>query len=597
MPFLTVNRIVSCFLIVAFLVLGNFQEVAARDSRAHSSGALYQKAQRSYYLLKSSKKNRAYRHQWVACAKKFIAVYENYPSSPQAYNALFTVARLYHQLYDVARNGKDRDRANHFYYKVISEFKSGRLTDDALMYQGKIYFDKKDYPAALSSFEKILRDFPRGDQAGKAKKLRAATIAFLPVQRVQKATNPSREVSPPPVRIKRVDYRRQPNSTQIVIHTEGPTKISRNRLRDPERVYFNFFNARLDSSIKRDIQVGGDVLTRLRVSQFDKTTSRLVLDIPANKGIKIVTSQDDAKVVIDVFAPTKRSITAKKSKPTPAPKPMDRLAVRKKQVSTTPKPVARVAVKTKSVAVSRSVAVAVAPRSKTVARSQAPLIIVDPGHGGKDDGATSPNGLLEKELNLDISRRLKKILETRYGYQVIMTRHDDTFIPLEERGEIANKQNADLFVSIHVNAAKRRSAHGIETYYLGVANSAQAQETAARENGELVHSVKDNQVQQILANMISTMKINASAVLASHVQERLHRSINKKFSGVKDLGVKEGPFFVLHDTNMPSILVEVGFITNPREERRLRRSDYLDRLASAIAQGVHEFKRDRGPTI
>ena len=118
-----------------------------------------------------------------------------------------------------------------------------------------------------------------------------------------------------------------------------------------------------------------------------------------------------------------------------------------------------------------------------------------------------------------------------------------------------------------------------------------------RENGELVHSVKDDQVQQILASLISTTKINDSAILAGHVQEHLHSSIKKRYSHVKDLGVKEGPFFVLHDTNMPSILVEVGFITNSREEKRLRKSAYLDRLAASIARGIHEFKKDRGPTI
>ncbi len=595
MFFLTARKIASCFLIAAFLILGNFQEAEARDSRTSSSGALYQKAQRSYYLLKSSKKNRAYRHQWVACIKKFISVYEKYPSSPQAYNALYTAGRLYQQLYDVARNGKDRDRASHYYYKVISEFKGGRLTDDALLHLGKIHLDKKKYPAALSAFEEILQKYPHGDQAAKAQKLKRSTAFHVPTQRAAKVKAAPGQVATP-VLIKKVEYSRKPDGTRIAVHIDGPTKISQNRLSDPERVYFNFFNARLDSSIEQDTQIGGEVLTRLRASQFDETTSRLVLDIPANKGIEIAMSQEGSKVVIDLLAPGKRSIMAEKSKPVPQPKALLKVAAKPKPVAT-PKPVPVVAVKPKAVTALKAVPVAVAPRPKTVSRRQAPLIIVDPGHGGKDDGATSPNGLLEKELNLDISKRLKKILETRYGYQVVMTRHDDTFIPLEERGEIANERNADLFVSIHVNAAKRRSAHGIETYYLGVANSAQAQETAARENGELVHSVKDDQVQQILASMISTTKINASAVLASHVQERLHSAVKKKYSGVKDLGVKEGPFFVLHDTNMPSILVEVGFITYSREEKRLRRSDYLERLASAIAQGVHEFNRDRGPTI
>jgi N-acetylmuramoyl-L-alanine amidase len=596
MPFLTAKKIISCFLIASFWILGGFQEVVeARESRGGSAEASYQKAQRSYYLLKSSKKNRAFRHQWVASIEKFIAVYEKFPSSPQAYNALYTAARLYQQLYDVARNGKDRDRASHFYYKVISEFKLGRLTDDALLHLGKIHRDKKNYPAALSAFEEILQKYPQGDQVAQARKLKNSLALHVPKQRVQKVKAAPREVASPAI-ISKVDFQSQSNGTRIVVHADVPTKISQKRLSDPERVYFNFFNAKLNSSIKRDIQVGGDVLTRFRVSQFDENTSRLVLDIPANKGIKIATSQAGAKVIIDLIAPGKKEIVAKKSKPAPLSKSLPKVVAKPKS-SPAPKSVPVVAVKPKAVATLKAVPVAVAPRPKTVARRNAPLIIVDPGHGGKDDGAKSPNGLLEKELNLEISKRLKKILETRYGYQVILTRHDDTFIPLEERGQIANERNADLFVSIHVNAAKRRSAHGIETYYLGVANSEQAQETAARENGELVHSVKDNQVQQILASMISTTKINASAVLAGHVQERLHSSVKKKYSGVKDLGVKEGPFFVLHDTNMPSILVEVGFITNSREERRLRKSDYLNRLANAIAQGVHEFKRDRGPTI
>ena len=561
MAFFTLKKTAWCFLITSLLIVGTFQKAQARESHFRSSEILYQKAQQSYYLLKSSKKKRAYRHHWLACIKKFIAVYEQYPSSPRAYNALFTVARLYHQLYGVAKVAKDRDRASHFYYKVISEFKDGRLTDDALFHQGKIYLDKKNYPAALASFENIIQEYPRGDQVAKAKKLKKATAHLVPMRSLLKAKAPPKEISAP-VSIKKVEVRRHTGSTQIVIHTGGITKISRNRLSNPERVYFNFFNTRLDRNIKQDFQVEGDVLTRLRVRQFDKTTSRLVLDIPANKDIKIALSQQDSKVVIDMIAPGKKSVLAVKTKPTPALK-----------------------------------AVPVAPRSKTVSRSRVPLIVIDPGHGGKDDGATSSRGLLEKDLNLDISKRLKRILETRYGYKVILTRKDDTFIPLEERGEIANEKNADLFVSIHVNAAKRRSAHGMETYYLGVANSEQAQETAARENGALVHSVKDDQVQQILASLISTTKINDSALLAVRVQEHLHSKMKKKYPGVKDLGVKEGPFFVLHDTNMPSILVEVGFITNSREERRLRQSDYLDRLASAIAQGVHEFKRDRGPTI
>lgn len=575
MPLFNFKKVASCFLIVSVLFFGILSETQARGSRSGSIETLYQKAKQSYYLLKNSRKKRAYRHHWMATIQKFVAVYESDPSSPQAYNAMFTVARLYHQLYSVTKNSRDREKALHFYYKVISEYKAGRLTDDALYHQGKINFDKKNYPEALASFESIFRNFPKGDQVVKARKLRRKIVPLvLPRKVVQAKVRHTRAAKP--VLLKKVNYSRKPHSTRVVIQTGGPAKITQNKLSNPNRVYFNFLNTRLDQRIKKDIRVGSDTLKRLRVSQFDKTTSRLVLEIPSDTEVNVTTTRKNGKLIVDLIAPDKKTVLIAKTKP-PA--------------------ISKLTANPKIAPIIKPVPVAISPKAKIIARKEVPLIVIDPGHGGKDNGAKSSHGLLEKDVNLKISKRLKKILEFRYGYQVILTRTDDTFIPLKERGEIANERNADLFVSVHANAAKRLSAHGIETYYLGNANSEQAQETAARENGKLVHSVKDGQVQQILASLISTTKINDSALLAGHVQERIHSSIKKKYSNVKDLGVKEGPFFVLHDTKMPSILVEVGFITNSREEQRLRKSAYLDRLADSIARGIHEYKKDRGPTI
>lgn len=225
------------------------------------------------------------------------------------------------------------------------------------------------------------------------------------------------------------------------------------------------------------------------------------------------------------------------------------------------------------------------------------LIVVDAGHGGKDQGAKSASGIHEKNVNLAIARHVKTILVNRFKYRVVMTRKDDTFIPLKERSEIANNRNADLFVSIHANAAKRKSAHGIETYFLGTTHNDDALAVAARENGELVQSVKDGQVQEILASLITNTKINDSSRLAGTVQENLFRSTRKKFRALKNLGVKEGPFYVLHGADMPSILVEVGFLTNRKESRMLSKPDYLYRLASSIAEGIHKYLQDKGPTI
>ena len=200
-------------------------------------------------------------------------------------------------------------------------------------------------------------------------------------------------------------------------------------------------------------------------------------------------------------------------------------------------------------------------------------------------------------MNLAIALRLKNILRSSYKYRVILTRENDTFISLPRRGEIANDNSADVFVSLHANAAPRRGAHGIETYYLGSGHSEDAKATAARENGELVRSVIDDQTQEILASMISTTKINKSSRLASNIQNKLYQSMREKYSGIKDLGVKEGPFFVLHDTNMASVLVEVGFVTNPKEESYLKQSSYLNRLASSIAKGIAKFVHEYDPMI
>ena len=195
-------------------------------------------------------------------------------------------------------------------------------------------------------------------------------------------------------------------------------------------------------------------------------------------------------------------------------------------------------------------------------------------------------------MNLAIALRLKKILQSRYKYRVILTRKNDTFISLPGRGEIANDNNGDVFVSIHANAAPRRGAHGIETYYLGSGHSEEAKATAARENGKLVRSVNDDQTQEILASMISTTKINNSSRLASNIQHELAHSMRKKYSGVKDLGVKEGPFFVLHDTNMASVLVEVGFVTNSKEEPNPYKTQMLERVFNrALTQAMFQGKK------
>ena len=219
------------------------------------------------------------------------------------------------------------------------------------------------------------------------------------------------------------------------------------------------------------------------------------------------------------------------------------------------------------------------------------IIVIDPGHGGKDRGAKGIKGLLEKDVVLDIALKLKKLIKIKYGYKVILTRHKDIFIPLEERTNIANVNKADIFISIHANASERKGASGIETYYLDFAKSNRALETAARENKVPLSNIRDD-VQYILADMVANTKMNESSQLAGIVQNNLIQGMRKKFKNVKNLRAKGGPFYVLYGANMPSVLVETSFISNPMEGKRLRSSKYRERLAHFILEGIEKYFRE-----
>jgi len=550
--------------ILAILFIWTLWPQASFAKSQASVTALYKKAQRSYYSLKNSPKKRAYRHHWINSVNKFIAVYEKYPRSKQAGQALFTVGRLYHQLYRISRVNTDLEKALHFYYKLVSEFEDNRLTDDALFHQASIRIQQKKYPLANGLLERIVRNYGDGDQAKKALTLLKKTKPLL--KKVTVAKNNPRKKSTQ-LFLKEVSYSRNNKSSTVVVETTGVAKVTHMRLTNPDRLVIDFSNTRLSTNILPRIKVNDPVLKAIQAAQFNRNTSRLVLHLHPEKDVDITTTSKGSRLFIEFRNLTPPSIQA-------AISGVKRIASKPLSIVKPPP-----------------------PASKTKKKTHRPVIVVDAGHGGKDLGAKGKHGSIEKDINLKVSKYLKAILQSRYKYRVIMTRKDDTFIPLEDRGKIANAKHADLFVSIHANAAKRSSAHGIETYYLGVGHSEQAQETAARENGHLVYSVKDNQVQQILASLISTTKINDSAFLAGHVQKSLHGSVVKRYSKVKNLGVKEGPFFVLHDTNMPSILVEVGFLTHKQEEKRLKSSRYLRLLAESIARGVHEFLLDKGPSI
>jgi N-acetylmuramoyl-L-alanine amidase len=214
-------------------------------------------------------------------------------------------------------------------------------------------------------------------------------------------------------------------------------------------------------------------------------------------------------------------------------------------------------------------------------------IVIDPGHGGHDTGTIGPNGLREKDLVLDVAKRLGRLLETRLGAEVIYTRSDDTFIPLETRTAIANQEQADLFISIHANSSHDADARGVETYYLNFSSSPDALEVAARENAVSESSV--HQLQDLVKKIALKEKIEESREFASDVQGSLYSGLSSHNSGLRNRGVKKAPFIVLIGANMPSILAEISFVSNPADERKLETAEYRQRIAEWLCRGVSKY--------
>ncbi len=342
-----------------------------------------------------------------------------------------------------------------------------------------------------------------------------------------------------------------PSYTRIAISLNGKAEYSYRLLKkDPSinkpwrRLYVDIKGAALGKNIQREIPIHDGLLKAARAGQFDKDTVRVVLDIESIEEFKIFHLNDPYRIIIDVTG-EKGKVQPKKEAESQAPSLSQQLGLKVKR------------------------------------------IVIDAGHGGNDPGAVGRGGLQEKDVTLKLAQLLKSRLAGQFDGAVLMTRDKDVFIPLEERTAIANSKDADLFISIHVNASPRRAASGVETYILSISRDEEARRVAARENATSTRSVSD--LEFILNDLIKTAKTNDSSKLASAVNARLVARLAKDYDGVKSNGVKGAPFYVLVGTKMPSILVEVSFISNPVEETRMRDEKYLRAIVDGIYDGLTAY--------
>jgi len=376
--------------------------------------------------------------------------------------------------------------------------------------------------------------------------------------------------SPRPLAVlNEMKYWSNPDYTRISLELDQDVtweshKLGKNSPDSPGRVYIDINHARLGKTVK-DITIGDGLLRGARVGQFKPDVVRVVLDTENIKDYKVFPLSDPARLIIDVRGERPVEISRVETVISSSREPLAELRPDERQAAPDKK----------------------AHTQKKLVISKIRRIVLDPGHGGHDPGAVGPSGLQEKDVVLDIGLRLRELLKDELGLDVVMTRSTDVFIPLEERTAIANKVNADLFLSVHANAAINRHANGIETYYLNLAKTEKAAQLAAKENGTSLEKV--SVLQAILFDLMANYKLNDSAHLADEVQKSLHKKARGYYSEVKNLGVKQGPFYVLVGATMPSILVETAFLSNAQEEARLKDPAYRELTAAGIVDGVRAY--------
>jgi N-acetylmuramoyl-L-alanine amidase len=349
-------------------------------------------------------------------------------------------------------------------------------------------------------------------------------------------------------------YFTHPTFTRIVVDIGTLREYSPHELPSPDRIFVDIYQAKLNPILhNKTYLVKNDYISQIRIAQRSPNTVRVVADLDFDKvkRFQVWPAFDPFRIVIDIY-PTEPST----EKPTEQP----------------PQP-ARPTKEGYSMA--RQLGLGIQ------------RIVIDPGHGGKDPGTIGRNGTMEKTIVLDICQRLKQLLGANDGLEIIMTRESDIYVPVENRTVIANQKRADLFVSVHANSNPSKKRSGVETFYLNFSQDPSVIETAALENATSTKNLSE--MRSILEKIAKNSKVMESKELANDIQKNLVMTLRKKYKDVKDLGYKGGPFWVLIGVETPSVLVEVSYLSNSREETRLKSAQYRQYIAQGIYSGIKEY--------
>jgi N-acetylmuramoyl-L-alanine amidase len=602
----------SVFLLLAFLL-----SCAVPLSAGANPSAEYAAAWQDFHaLLKDSRKSEN-RNAWMALKDRFWKAYNRNTRGEQAPKSLFYVGRVHEEMGVRFKQRSDFLTAVDYFQRVVAHFPDHSWSDDALLRAATIHRDHLGDPAqAYIALLRIVHNYPKGDMHGKAQDLlKEMDQANLrkPTPQTKPSPPDSRTPAAPPAaalnatasgnatqnpaqssggtaRLEQIRHWSSDDYTRVVLDLDQEVAYAHKLLKPdaalgtPHRLLLDLPGTRLTDTTAKEYSIADGILRQVRSGQFQHDQARIVLDIQKLESFRVFTLDNPFRIVIDVYAGQNGSAPApvlpeqsvaaldpkQEAKPEPRPGPKQD-EKRQPQANAAPSPKADA--RTGSLVEQLGLTVQ--------------TIMLDAGHGGKDPGAVY-NGLYEKDINLRMVKIMGRMLEER-GFKVLYTRTTDKFIPLDERTAMANTQKVDLFISIHCNAHPNRNVEGFELYYLNLAKTEDAVRVAARENAVSVKKISDLQV--ILTDLMLNSKIKESSQLARDVHARATSTMRKSYPDFTDHGVREAPFYVLMGAKMPAILVELGYITNPKNAALLNSEQYLTSMARGLVDGIAEYKQ------
>ena len=577
------------------------------------------------------------------------SVHRASPESGYCDDALLGVAHIYARM--ASRFGEDsyRTRAIDAYKYVISEYPHSKRLNEAAAAIGKLEAGELVFPAATTPVEEAAgddaveisetadRDAPAQVETPTSTAT-ATAVRYTPSSMSSQTVAVGQRVEPAPSRLREsiasvedLRYWRHPEYLRIVVQLDDFVPFKYDALASPPRLYFDLFSTQLTGDLKKgaSIEVPEDpVVSAIRLAQNRESKTRLVLDLSEDAVFDVSWLSNPPRMVLEIRpkngipapANPESALIAAAAPPVKErsfedaladAKRLQEAAAREKPASTGFLPAAHAASLPAATVAKISTPAEDAPRPRDPppadlaspkpadspsAGSQGLIralglkigrVVIDAGHGGHDTGMIGPSGLREKDVVLDIALELGRLIEQKLGAEVVYTRSEDTYLKPAARTKVANDAKADLFISVHANASSVRSVRGIETYYLNLTTDAWAMKVASRENAASDRSV--HELRDLLGKIAQQDRVAESREFATRMQAAVFSGLTKSTSGLRNRGVRQAPLIVLVGAQMPAILAEVGFLSNPTDEKLFQDKDYRRQVAQHLYDGVAAY--------